>query len=153
MDVLLSKSSIVLGKNHRKTNRIFTFISNRNYKKINIYFSFSPGVLENIDESKKEILKTLKFYCDNTKENIHKYDVSSYIPIKNLITISVDHEGNYLGNAHRWDTNQKHIISCEKSSLGFEKCNHTKGLWKINMHIHEIVSEMVSVSLRVEGDE
>lgn len=32
--------------------------------------------------------------------------VQQYLPVKNLITLSLEKDGVYLGNGHRWDTAQ-----------------------------------------------
>ena len=42
-----------------------------------------------------------------------------YLPIKNLVTVSLDSSREYLGAAHRQSNKQEHIISPAFSSAGF----------------------------------
>ena len=75
----------------------------------------------------------------------------SFLPVKNLITISLDKDGVYLGNAHRWATTQEHLISVNQVSRGFLPPEKMEGEWHGMLHLHEILSEKCSGHLIVEG--
>lgn len=72
-----------------------------------------------------------------------------YLPLKNLITISLDHNGTYLGNAHRWDNRQAHVFHADHAPRGFLNPDTLCGSWSGMLHIHEIVSLCCSVKLAV----
>ena len=73
------------------------------------------------------------------------------MPIKNLITNSLEREGVYLGNAHRWAPEQEHLITAEQASLGFVPPQAMEGNWNGMLHLHEIISPCCTGELRIEG--
>lgn len=50
---------------------------------------------------------------------VQEGNIENYLPIKNLVTVSLDSSREYLGAAHRQSNKQEHIISSAFSSAGF----------------------------------
>lgn len=42
---------------------------------------------------------------------VQEGNIENYLPIKNLVTVSLDSSREYLGAAHRQSNKQEHIIS------------------------------------------
>lgn len=78
-------------------------------------------------------------------------DADQFLPVKNLITLSLEREGVYLGNAHRWAPQQEHVIAVEQASLGFVSPESMEGSWTGMLHLHEIISPNCTGQLRIEG--
>ena len=74
------------------------------------------------------------------------------MPVKNLITLSLDENGNYRGAAHRQADKQHHEISKSFASVGFENGEITGGEWTLVLNVHFCVCE-VSYNVRITGEE
>lgn len=128
-----------------KTNIYHCFDVPDNIKCIKISFSYSPKTLT----SRSKAISIIK-------DCFEKYDEpmvgrpNEYLPVKNLITLSVDANGEYLGAAHRQDSEQEHIIGPKLSSNGFIKTEVKNGQWRICLNIHSINCN-VRYSLSVQG--
>ena len=79
-------------------------------------------------------------------------NIENYLPIKNLVTVSLDSSREYLGAAHRQSNKQEHIISPAFSSAGFFKTDIAKGEWKITLNVHSVSCD-VDYKITVEGEE
>ena len=82
---------------------------------IRISFSFSPGMEQQDAICMPQIEAALTRYYDCYPRDIQPMDAQQFLPIKNLITLSLEREGIYLGNAHRWAPEQEHIITTEQA--------------------------------------
>jgi len=72
-----------------------------------------------------------------------------YLPVNNLITISLDSPQGYIGAAHRHINKQTHRISNEFADFGFIKTDILTGDWSITISTHYIASSRIAVSLEV----
>lgn len=148
--ILLEKEYTFTPKN-TDTDEVFTFQCPEGVQEIHIYFSFAPDVEENCEICKPQIDKAIASYYAEYAPELQPMEWNKYMPIKNLITISLDHEGVYIGNAHRWRKQQEHILRTDFASLGFCKPQKLEGTWKGMLHLHEIISPECNAMLRVEG--
>lgn len=121
-------------------------------KKICISFSYSPKELNDIDIAKTKIKKCLKRFSEQNVL-LEECDFEQYLPLVNLITISLDDPNGYRGCAHRHNPNQKHMLSKDEASLGFSKGTITKGKWLVILHIYAVVTESCDCYLKVEIEE
>ncbi|MDR1906199.1 MAG: hypothetical protein LBQ27_04695 [Clostridiales bacterium] len=109
----------------------FPFYVNGGAKRMEICFSFSPKNIQEKEYSKKLLYEGLKKYMPESKD-IGNIDIDKYLPLKNLLTISLDApSGKYAGAAHRHSESQKHIISEDFSSPGFFPIKIEEGEWTI----------------------
>lgn len=129
-----------------KTNLVHRFDVPENIKSLTIKYSYSPKTLENREKAVRLIEECFKKYDD---EIIGK--ASDYLPVKNLVTVSVDCNGRYVGAAHRQANEQEHIISREKSSVGFIKTDIEAGEWDIVLNVHYACCE-IDYNITVEGE-
>lgn len=130
-----------------KTNIVHKFNVPENIKAIKIKYSYSP---KNVDD--RELAVNI------IKDCFKKYDEnmvgrpSDYLPVKNLITLSVDGNGKYIGAAHRQSNEQEITISRDFPSPGFEKCEIEPGEWDIMLNVHSISCD-VDYTIEAEGEE
>lgn len=130
-----------------KTNIYHTFTVPDGLKCIKLSFSYSPKTLSSRSKAIKKI-----------KECFEKYNEplvgrpNEYLPVNNLLTISVDENSNYIGAAHRQDSTQEHIISEKLSSPGFIKTEIKEGLWCVCVNVHCVCCD-VDYSLVAQGVE
>lgn len=144
MIIFETKGRITLANN--KTNLIHRFDVPQGIKKLTIAYSYSPKTLEDRERAIQEI-----------KDCIKKYDEvilgrpADYLPIKNLVTLSVDENGKYRGAAHRQANEQSHIISENYASPGFSKGAIEAGEWDIMLNVHSVSCD-VDYQIVVEGE-
>ena len=118
---------------------------------IRLYFTYSPGK-ETADEiCRPAVEKALTRYYDCYPHELQPMPVDKFLPVKNLVTISLDKGGQYVGNAHRWDTDQTHILTTGRASRGFTPPARVEGPWGGMLHLHEIISPVCTGTLRIEG--
>ncbi|MGM9630485.1 hypothetical protein [Butyricicoccus sp.] len=129
----------------------FAFACPAGVRAIRISFSFSPGKEQSEARCKPQIEDALARYYDRYSREIQPMTVEQYIPIKNLITLSLAWEGIYLGNAHRWAPQQEHLITAAQASRGFVPPERLEGSWTGMLHLHEILSARCTGQLRIEG--
>lgn len=135
-----------------QTEESFCFFVSEHVEQIRIRFEFSPGKEEDPSLCLPPIEQALNRYYDSYPRELQPMNEEEFVPIKNLITLSLDKEGVYLGNAHRWAPQQEHLISVHKASLGFVPPEKMAGKWHGMLHLHEILSEMCTGHLVVEGE-
>ena len=102
-----------------QTDVSFCFHVPEGLEQIRIRFTFSPGTESNPEICLPEIEGAMNRYYDSYPRDLQPMKKESFLPVKNLITISLDKDGVYLGNAHRWATTQEHLISVNQVSRGF----------------------------------
>ena len=130
---------------------VFSFQCPAEVEELVVSFTYSPG-----DEATREIcLPALQAavtrYYGGYPQEIEPMTAEQFLPVKNLITLSLAREGIYLGNAHRWAPEQEHVISCRYASSGFCCPVSMAGAWTGMLHLHEVLSPVCKGHLRIEG--
>ncbi len=126
--ILLEKTGIVTPKDD-KTNIFFDFDVPNGIEKIIIDYNYSPKTVVNTIEVLALIEKKMKEYgASGAPED--------YLPVKNLITLSLNDENCYRGAAHRQADTQHHEISKEFADAGFIKGKIESGKWQIALNVH-----------------
>ena len=145
MILLNAKGKITLHNN--KTNLIHRFDVPNGLKALKISFEYSPKTLENREKAIEEVKACLEKY-----DEVFDGKPADYLPIKNLVTLSLDANGRYIGAAHRQSNKQAHIISADKSSVGFIKTEIEQGEWDIMLNVHSVSCD-IDYKIIVEGEE
>lgn len=130
-----------------KTNLIHRFDVPENIKSIVIKYSYSPKTLESREKA-VELVEN----CFEKYNEVLVGKASDYLPVKNLVTLSVDCNSRYIGAAHRQANEQEHIISRDKSSPGFIKTDIEAGEWDIVLNVHYACCK-IDYTITVEGEE
>lgn len=112
-----------------------------------VRFSYSPKILED----REKAIRLVKECYEKYGEKIVGRPADN-LPIKNLVTISVDDNGTYRGAAHRHVDEQEHIISKDFASPGFIKGEIHSGEWDVVLTVHSVSCD-VDYQITVEGDE
>ncbi|MCC8016314.1 MAG: hypothetical protein LIO43_02795 [Clostridiales bacterium] len=75
-----------------------------------------------------------------------------FLPVKNLITVSLDENGKYRGAAHRQSNKQTFEISADYASRGFLKGKPQSGRWRIVLNVHCCACD-VNFKIKISGEE
>ncbi|MGN1203031.1 MAG: hypothetical protein ACI4RF_07015 [Eubacterium sp.] len=128
-----------------KTNLMHKFDVPGGLTALKIKYSYSPKILENREKAVLIIRNCFDKYDEKLTGK-----PADYLPVKNLITLSADCGGKYIGAAHRQDDTQEHIISADFASPGFIKTPINEGEWDIVLNVHSISCD-VDYTIEVEG--
>lgn len=131
--------------NDDKTNIIISFDVPENIEKMSIDYAYSPKIAENTEKAIDIINDALEKYSASG-------DPQEYLPVKNLITLSLDDSLGYRGAAHRQAECQHHEISNDFASPGFVKGEICTGKWQIMLNVHCCVCN-VSYDIKISGEE
>lgn len=120
--------------------------------KLNIDFSYEPKCLDDMEISKHLIQGCLNTYCTDVNRD-NQEDWKAYLPLKNLLTLSIDGPDGFRGAAHRLANHQQISISKESATYGFIKGDMLPGRWVITISVHAVVTEHCTYKLHVwEGE-
>lgn len=143
--IMQAKGRITEANN--KTNLIHKFDVPDGLKRIIIKFSYSPKLLEDRERAIKIVRESYEKYGETLIGR-----PADCLPVKNLVTLSVDCRGEYIGAAHRQANEQEHIISEDFSSPGFIKTRLYPGEWDAVLNVHSVSCD-VDYKITVEGEE
>lgn len=76
----------------------------------------------------------------------------SYLPLVNLVTLSLDAPDGYRGCAHRHDARQRLVFSKDEAAPGFEKGELMPGDWRLVLHPYAIVTDSCVCSVKIETE-
>ncbi len=146
--LLLEKEFTVYPKNE-KTNMSFPFSVGEGVKSLKFTFSYSPKVLTDNERAKILIENNIKKDAGEYTGEYPSWE--EFLPLKNLITLSVDDPFTYRGCAHRQAEYMEHIIRESFASPGFNKGKIQKGQWKAVLNLHGVVTEKIDCHLKIEA--
>lgn len=135
------------------TDAEFSFVCPPEIHRLHIAFSYAPGEEASETICRAPVEAAIARYYDRYSHAAEPMETAQFVPVKNLITLSLDHEGQYLGNAHRWAPQQEHRISVESASRGFLPPKEMAGRWRGMLHLHEILSPCCIGVIQIEGVE
>lgn len=142
----LLKISGIINECDDKTNISHSFSVPENTKKITVNYSYSPKTVENKTLAEQEIAQAMKKY------NIRFADPASFLPVKNLVTLSFDENNQYRGACHRQPNEQTIVISETNSTPGIINRKIQSGQWKIVLNVHFAGCE-IKYNLEIKGEE
>lgn len=143
---------LILYKVDEKTHKKIKFNIEKKIKKLNIEFQYSPKIAS----EKNYIIEAFKEdNCEMTLEEALFYK-EKYLnedeELKNLVTLSLYNEEEYIGCAHRSSDKQSIIISPEESTPGFKNTKVEKGQWIIVLSVHGLNTDRVNISVKVYSE-
>lgn len=146
--ITLFEKEIVIKKTDEKTNLSFDFTVENNVTELEITYFYSPKILDGspaFELAKACIERDAGCFEDSYESP------SECLPLKNLITLSLDDPFGYRGAAHRQADNQIHRISEDYASPGFSKGEIPQGKWKITLNVHAVVTDEVKANIIIKG--
>ena len=130
-----------------KTNIPLEFTVPEGIEKLIIDYEYSPKTLEDGKKAEKLLAESIEKYLGDE----YKAEPQDFMPVKNLITLSLDDNDKYRGAAHRQADKQHHEISKEFASPGFIKGEIHSGKWKIVLNVHCCACD-VNYQIKVAGE-
>lgn len=142
---LLLKEKLVLTPLYNKRHIAIPFAVHKNSRKFKIAFSYIPEE----DRSEHTIALVKEAMEFSHLDSADAALLESYLPIRNLITLSLAREETYMGAYHNKKTEQRIEITESQASAGFLVPKKAAGQWALSLDCHCIVSSEVIVNLEI----
>ncbi|TDQ37169.1 hypothetical protein EV213_11448 [Aureibacillus halotolerans] len=113
-------------------------------------FTYSPKVLDDKEASRPLILEAIASFASPSAIELQKEKWEQFLPLQNLLTVSIDDPAGFRGSAHRHSPDQRHILSSDEASPGFLAGPVQSGIWKITISVHCIVTPTCMYRLSVK---
>lgn len=141
--------NLKLGEYDTQTNVKIPFEIRNKYKELVIYFTYSPNKSKD-DIARKQVEDALKKYTSGSYSTV-KQLASDYLPVDNLITLSLSKNGKYLGAHHNKNNVQEITINNKEASFGFWPVEVEPADWELQLNCHCIASKVVEANVRIEA--
>ena len=127
-----------------KTNVSFTFDVPEGVNMLKVKYSYNPKEVEYQAQAHHLVEEAMHKY------GIQNYDIEAMMPVKNLITLSFDENGEYRGACHRQPNRQLITIAEKDSTPGIINGPIQAGKWHIVMNVHYAGCN-INYSIEIEG--
>ena len=141
--LLFEKHGIITAEDD-KTNISFAFDVPENVNMLKIKYFYNPKEVENQAQARHLVEEAMHKY------GILDYDADSALPVKNLITLSFDENGEYRGACHRQPNRQIITIAEKDSTPGIINRPVQAGKWNVVMNVHYSGCN-INYSIEIEG--
>ena len=148
--IILKETVTNLTPDDEKSTRYIPFTVPEGVKKLIITYSYAPKILD--DEKKSLELIKENLIRDAGEDWTEFTDYSEFMPLKNLVTLSLFSPEGFRGAAHRQADSQYHEISESSADYGFIRGSITEGEWKLCLNVHALVTEYCRCNIKIEGE-
>ena len=149
MDNVLLKIEICLRPQDSSKNYYFPFSIGPDAKELQIDYAYDPKFLADDENADRILEEGFGRYILPENRDEYRRRKSSFKPLVNLLTLSLDSPSGYVGAAHRQNPEQHHWISANDSAPGFCRCPIEPGDWKICLSTHAVVTTKCHVTIIV----
>lgn len=150
MKQLFEKTLHLTAKDDR-TNVLMHFRVPRPFDRLEIHVSYSPKTIEDETAAREAAMSCYRRYL--LPEDVPAEVRPSDLPVKNLLTLSLDCENTYVGAAHRQSPDQTFVISKTSASPGFHPVPIVRSLWRAIVSVHALAAGEADYSITVIGKE
>ncbi|WP_028563583.1 hypothetical protein [Paenibacillus pinihumi] len=139
--------------NHSQSHIRYSFPLDRPVKALYLYFEYEPKLLDDNAQGRKLLEQSLERYVLPEQKELALSGIDRYLPLSNLITISVDDPNEYRGACHRHDSIQQLFLSESAASPGLLPGEIITGTWTITLSLHSIVTGSCTYHLKAWAEE
>lgn len=132
------------------TNIAFPFELDAPAEALRIEYSYEPKALAD-DALAEQLLEAGMEHCVEERDRA-QFPLHSFLPLVNLVTLSIDAPDGYRGCAHRHDPVQLHVLRAEDSSPGFDDAPILAGRWQVVVNVHAVVTSPCRYQLKVTAE-
>lgn len=133
-----------------KTHVAFAFEVPAALAAVELRFSYAPKRCEDRGLSRRLILEGLRRYGTAAAPG-QALRWQDYLPVQNLLTLSLDTPSGYAGCAHRHNPVQRHTVAPGNCSPGFAVTSLEPGLWRAVVSAHCVATPQCVFALEVYG--
>lgn len=148
--IIIKETETYLRPLDEKSTRHIPFIVPKGTEKLFITYSYSPKILD--DEEKSIQLIKENLIRDAGEDSAEYTDYNEFMPLKNLVTLSLCSPYDFRGAAHRQADNQYHEIGEDFASPGFIRGKIVEGQWDLRLNVHALVTDVCTCNIKIEGE-
>lgn len=144
------ETAVRVTPDREKTNILLPFHLEKEAKQLKIIYSYAPKILDG------EAAKNAAEVClqrDADEYRAAYPAAEKFLPLKNLITLSLDDPHGYRGAAHRQADSQVHILTEHTASPGFLPGELPAGAWRLVLNVHALVTPFCDCRVKIEVEE
>lgn len=134
---------------NNKTHIRIPFQLDEDCSRLRLKFEYSPKVLEDRGRSLELLNQSFDAYLLPEQKAPALAQADNYIPLKNLITLSLDDPLGYRGACHRHDPVQELALAAREASPGLLPGPLPAGDWEVTLSVHSIVTDTCNYLLQV----
>ena len=142
----LFQVSKILTPADSKTNIAFPFLVPDDCERLWIHYFYAPKELEDRQAAREIIERGLARYAPGPFRAGYG-GWTDYLPLVNLVTLSLDSPAGYCGCAHRHDPDIRFFIDRKEAGPGFCPPHRLAGEWKAVINCHAVVTGTCEVRL------
>lgn len=146
--LLLDTRGCVTPEDSRTHVRI-PFAMNQAGGELTIRFEYEPKVLEDRERALIQLEQSFDVYVQPVMKEQAAAQADKYLPLKNLITLSLDDPYGYRGACHRHDARQQLCLSGQMASPGLVMGSLLPGQWTATLSLHCIVTDTCEYRLQI----
>jgi hypothetical protein len=136
-----------------KTHISYKFNLGQPGGKLWISFAYEPKHLEDRDQARTMIIESIDKYTEADQRERIQAKWETFLPLKNLITVSVDDPEGHRGAGHRHDPEQLLYLSEDAASPGLVRGRILPGMWVVTLSIHAIITNSCRYKLLLHQEE
>ena len=144
------KTTLRVTPAQEKTNIVLPFVLEREAKQLKINYSYAPKLSDGEAAAKAAENCLLR---DAGEYRAQYPAAETFLPLKNLITLSLDDPNGYRGAAHRQADSQVHSITEHTASPGFLPGKLPAGQWRLVLNVHALVTPFCDCRVEIEAQE
>lgn len=133
-----------------KTNLVLPFALEKEARQLKIIYSYAPKHLDG-EAAVEAAERCLQRDAGAYRAQYPAAEV--FLPLKNLITLSLDDPNGYRGAAHRQADSQVHILTEATASPGFLTGKLPAGQWRLVLNVHALVTPFCDCRVKIEVEE
>jgi hypothetical protein len=134
---------------YSKTHLRIPFHLDEDCRRLRLKFEYTPKVLEDRKRSLELLQQSFDAYLLPEQREPAMSQADRYLPLKNLITLSLDDPNGYRGACHRHDSVQELTLSAEQASPGLMAGTLPAGAWQATLSVHCIVTDSCDYKLQI----
>lgn len=121
-------------------------------EQLNLRFEYGPKMLTDKRRAIQMLKQSFNRYLLPDTQEIITPQVETFLPLSNLMTLSLDDPHRYRGACHRHDPVQELYVSAHGASNGLLKGDLEQGPWCVTISIHCIVTDICHYRLKIWTD-
>lgn len=118
-------------------------------ERLNLRFEYAPKVLEDRGRALELLAQSFELYILPDRKEQAALQADKFLPLKNLITLSLDDGQGYRGACHRHDPVQELFVSETAASPGLMAGRLEAGPWRVTLSMHCIVTDICDYRLQI----
>ncbi|MEC0126975.1 hypothetical protein [Paenibacillus pabuli] len=117
--------------------------------KLNLRLQYAPKTLENREKAIQLLKNSYDLYILPENREYAMENAGRHLPLKNLMTLSLDDARGYRGACHRQDELQELFVSEREASPGLMAGELVPGSWSVTLSLHSIVTDTCDYHLQI----